>query len=98
NGSERQERFCVSGGAIVDRWNRRPYFLESKDSGCDLLKPASCANLPPNHREEDRVDIGGKIQGPNDRKHQGRFRQEGVADAGARRDELHDVKTTILRR
>jgi hypothetical protein len=59
--------------------------------------PAARSHLPLTLKKTE-VILASRIQRPNARGRQSRFRQEGIADAGIRRDMLHDVKTRVLER
>src|SRR5271165_7246735 len=86
------------GGTIVDRWNRRSGLLESQAACSHLLQPAGRTILSPTHHQEDRVRIGWTIESSNVRRHQSRFRQEGIAAAGSGRDVLYAVKARAPKR
>ena len=84
------ERSWTAGIEDPDFWNpklRAPICFNP---------PAS--NLPAHHDQENRTDTDWAIQSADVRGSQGRFRQERIAGAGNRRDELHDVKARVLER
>ena len=78
--------------------------IDDPDFWNPKLRAPICFNPPaarfnrPAHDQENRVGIGWTIQSSGVRGHQSRFRQEGSALAGGRRDVLHDGKATVLER
>jgi hypothetical protein len=91
NGFVVVERSWTAGTDDPDFWN-------PKVRAPDLLQPAGRAIPPFIYSQENRGDIGFAIQRPDVRGRQSRFRQEGIADVGIRRDVLHDVKARVLER
>ena len=59
--------------------------------------PAARSYLPLTIKKTELV-LAGTIENSDVRGHQSRFRQEGIAGAGIRRDVLHDVKARVLER
>ena len=96
NRGQRQERFRLRRGAIVDGPVRRPGVLESRSAASTLPQSAGGANPSATHFQSDRVGIGWTVQNSDVRQYQSRIRQEGTAAAGTRGDVLHDVEATIL--
>ncbi len=75
-----------------------PEFWNPKLRGSDLSQPGGGANQSSSYRQENRVDIGRTIESSNRRRHQSRYRQEGIARAGTWRDVLHAVKARVPER
>ena len=97
NGHQRQERFRVRRGAILDVPVRRTGILEPQAAGPDLLQSVGCTNHPANHYQADRVGIGWTVQSSDYRWYQG-IREERIAGSGTGRNVLHDVEQRLPKR
>src|SRR5712692_9686036 len=70
NCRQRQERFRVCRGTIVDGPIRPPGVLESQDAGSALLQSSGRSVDPTTHFQKDRIGIGGAVQSSDHRRYQ----------------------------